>query len=1505
MAQQGPPTVDAIVGRLQRFQLDDGLPVIEAGAPVIELPTDWNLVNFSDRTAYAYKAFEKVIHEMTVIEDCQQRIETGQLFVSMLYSFRSCSKTLPQVKTADQANKHEIYQKTYEVLEPEIQKVKQLMYFHNDTITAFAGHIEKLAGQKNPVITDRMMRSFIKILDLLVVLDSLKNMKAALNNDFSCYKRAFQNLRSTVASSDQQAEENQRLHLFLANQMSIINNLRTSLVKISGYDDVIGQIITFAIDAFEQHLYVTPQERHTLLRVMALGIFLMDIESKDGKNSDTIVFRGKKIKIERFAKLFKRHLVVPLYGDMQLSLESIVRYAPNFRTEGKAFEVSAEDQRLYRDSIQISITPTSSQNTFLPIIRDEHDAIVTKIVSITSEISSFKEGIPPAFAAETAKTIYGILQKLGQWTSRVLEVSASKYAYPKVVPPPAPQVTTSIEPTAPETSAYELVVRLNYPPAELSGLVEAIGLIKGLAVVLRNSQSVIQPVLRQHVYYKTQEFLQVHIRDMIRSISKKKGKGTMRDNLLAIRGFFTDWKDPSEHASDPAIMGKKIERPFSILRRSVPPGYTQSHVLRAVVLHLLDSANAKTGMFADKDFKSEHVTEMKQFYDDSFIFDYLVNYGETLRCANDLADLWYREFYLDLSKQPQFPIDWSLPWILANHVMATKNAAPLMECILYPLDLYNDAAYRALYQLRQRYLFDEVEAELNLAFDQLIFRLSETIYADYKTYASSLLMEKTFRQSAENAIRVNVQRARYDVLLQQRHIQFLGRSLDLNGLIAQRLNETIKDNIDLAINRFELKSLSGIVELELLLENIRLTHKLLSEFITLEDFEYLFAEANESSSAKSFFGRILLHSIFETVNEFLPNACYNSVTQRFVETPNRHTDFVQRDTLKMKTQHLFGNKSYTAAFVQYAELFRGFIGVPHIAALVRVVGVSNISLYVNEVIKNMELKVQQVIAPYIRELVSGLPPSTKLPLFDYGVQGIFGYFQLLLKDFISYEELKSEVFQNIRAVGNSLVLMNVLDIAVSQVELVSYMQAAPFLGVSHDNILPPSSPFMDSVLQLSGLLNRGIARNVDALAHIPNIAARAEEMYKPEKGKSFVKYFLHKFQDIMSPLRAEWCANLGPGDMFPIENSREFYRLWSALQFIFCLPPDQPKPAPRDPKSKEPVEQPRRIPDCFECYGDGWAWAGMTIIFFLNQHHRFEVFDFCYHILNAVQALRTRDADPILQMFINNAIQIRDLNASIFSTLYNHCAYEDEKVAVFHPPAHEYVEEVKVISLADDEPAPPKAAAPSSSTPSSPAPTPQKAERPVSTAFATPPPPPPPSSSGAPPPPPEELRHHRHLWEEHHHLRHLSEELHHHRHLWEEHHHLRHLSEELHHHRHLWEEHHHLRHLWEEPRHHLHLWEELHPHHHLLWEAHHHLHQWEELRHHRHQWEELHHLRHRWEEHRHLRHHLLWEARHHRHLWEELRHHLHLFLVNVAWLMSDSQTLMPSSCTENCVPLAT
>jgi cytoplasmic FMR1 interacting protein len=75
------------------------------------------------------------------------------------------------------------------------------------------------------------------------------------------------------------------------------------------------------------------------------------------------------------------------------------------------------------------------------------------------------------------------------------------------------------------------------------------------------------------------------------------------------------------------------------------------------------------------------------------------------------------------------------------------------------------------------------------------------------------MLDKTYRDECDSlGIAVSHPRAhRYESLLKQRHVQVLGRPIDLNKLIAQTINSVIQNSLDIAISRFETADLTGIM----------------------------------------------------------------------------------------------------------------------------------------------------------------------------------------------------------------------------------------------------------------------------------------------------------------------------------------------------------------------------------------------------------------------------------------------------------------------------------------------------------------------------------------------------------------------------------------------------------------------------------------------------------------------------------------------------------------------
>jgi cytoplasmic FMR1 interacting protein len=73
---------------------------------------------------------------------------------------------------------------------------------------------------------------------------------------------------------------------------------------------------------------------------------------------------------------------------------------------------------------------------------------------------------------------------------------------------------------------------------------------------------------------------------------------------------------------------------------------------------------------------------LENFLHSSFFYGYLLNVGTLADSTADMGDLWYRERFLELSKQMsankdivQFPIKMSFPWILIDHIVNAQNTS--------------------------------------------------------------------------------------------------------------------------------------------------------------------------------------------------------------------------------------------------------------------------------------------------------------------------------------------------------------------------------------------------------------------------------------------------------------------------------------------------------------------------------------------------------------------------------------------------------------------------------------------------------------------------------------------------------------------------------------------------------------------------------------------------------------------------------------------------------------
>eukprot|EP01090_Pellita_catalonica_P002598 TRINITY_DN12174_c0_g1_i2.p1 TRINITY_DN12174_c0_g1~~TRINITY_DN12174_c0_g1_i2.p1 ORF type:complete len:407 (+),score=69.07 TRINITY_DN12174_c0_g1_i2:276-1496(+) len=406
--------------------------------------------------------------------------------------------------------------------------------------------------------------------------------------------------------------------------------------------------------------------------------------------------------------------------------------------------------------------------------------------------------------------------------------------------------------------------------------------------------------------------------------------------------------------------------------------------------------------------------------------------------------------------------------------------------------------------------------------------------------------------------------------------------------------------------------------------------------------------------------------------------------------------------------------------------------MPHLLALVRVVGRTNLPLVVGECLENLNLKIANVLIPYVRELLKGMPQSSKLPLFQYMTFGNFENFRNQLVDLMRYPELMT-AFQHFKEFGNTIALLSLLEQALSVVDTDTFVQAAPFLGITPENINEQvsdssNSPLYKSISGIcSALGNDSKTRAPGILKDIADHTWKADQFYRPSpKNMSLLKAAFAKLDATVSNVSQIWANPIADNGVLPVDSTNEFYRLWSALQFVYCLPVEKGLSRP-------------------ELFGDGFPYAGITLIYFLRQQHRFQVFDFSYHIINVEEAIPTKQDPSMTSLFafLPMASKVRELNDDIFNVLSVSYPIEKTQILILHPPAEEHGTEF-ITSAGGDTPI----ASHSNPSPlprdSTPAPLPRDGGEEQEEAydeFAAPmdaPPPLPRDGGGAPPPLPRD-----------------------------------------------------------------------------------------------------------------------------------------------------------------------
>eukprot|EP00035_Acanthoeca_spectabilis_P004839 m.107332 g.107332 ORF g.107332 m.107332 type:complete len:1266 (-) comp12746_c0_seq1:41-3838(-) len=1227
-SQIGQELGDALVNVavLANHQQLKDQPIIEAAAVSLDYDASFD-TNFVDRDAFV-RGISKYVEEAAAFEQLNLVLEEGIEHCGTLYTWRCCSRAVPQPKSNEQQNRQEMYEETLRVLGPEADKIKVLYGYASKSIGMFVNEVRSLSNPERlkGFISQTTKVTLGRMIDMFVTLDSLKNFKSSLNNDFAFWKRAegFLNQGAAATKDPNSLMEIQQIGIWLATQRSIITSLSNELVKIDGFEMVLAEIVNECAKLIENGFFVLPSEKHSLLKTMAFGLYLMDI-NPDAKKS---LYKNKAISISRFDKIFKTVPVVPLFGDMQITLMSLLQQGKHYSESHWSGWSPAEEEKVGAREFNI----LAKLNAF----KDERDQL---ICALRLAAGSDVEGKPVNQSGEKISDLaLRGLQTVARWTTTFSELYAWKLAHPM-------DRYRNRECTD-DSLAYEKSCRYNYSSEEKTALIELIAMIKDVSRTLWQMQSTLTEAIHRDMHDEMQGFVQVSIREAIRYASKKK-KQKARTVLLGLRSTCADWLAGRE-PTDPAVSGTKDPKYVTqaVPTRPTGPSSTQLYMFRTMLESLC--ADEKKKSLRD-DLESSSVKVMLEFYERSYFYKDLLNYNHCLQRASDLSQLWYREYHLELTMGTmiQFPIEMSLPFMLVDHILSSRDPS-MIEYVLYPLDLYNDAAGYALTTFRKQHLYDEVEAEVDLAFDQFIARLSNEIFTHYKTRASSIMLSSKFKtECAVKGHRIEeMSEHRYMTVLAQTSFQLLGRSVDISRLLTQRLNVMLRKAIDIAIKRFEGKDLTQVKAFEDLIANNRLTHKLLSEELRLDDFDEMYAEINRSTK-QPILNRVTLTVFAELCTDLIPNFAFNGGSQRFVR-PERAPLFgdgiPQRERIPAsKSMYLFGNKTMDKTFAAIHSRSNGFVGRMHFDAIIRLLGYGSIAFCIDEMLRVVDHAIKNVVAPYVEVLLEGMPKMSKLPLMDYGSKGCIGFYQLSLTSILQYQQLQTDMFHAFREIGNGLIIFMMLEESLTNEEVLDLSQARPFQG-----IVPVAFKENEDAKAKIREAEQAVRfmKFADQLKTVEDPVRQALGGYASElthkrvcTGFSIFTAVLKRIRDCLleaTTERGRKVFNTPPpvNDIMDVDECNQFHRLWSAILYVS---------ASTCARSRSDSHQ--------TYFGDGLLWGGCAIIALTNQQKRFQAFDFNSHIIRVWEFDRCNEdsADMNVPQFVAFARKKKDLMEQVFT----------------------------------------------------------------------------------------------------------------------------------------------------------------------------------------------------------------------------------------------------------------
>lgn len=378
--------VEEAIAALSTFSLEDNQPEVQG--PAVWVSTERGATNspieYNDVSAYRLSLSEdtKAFNQLNTL------IQEGKEMASVLYTYRSCVKALPQLPDSMKQSQADLYLETYQVLDLEMSRLREIQRWQASAASKLAADMQRFSRPERRINgpTISHLWSMLKLLDVLVQLDHLKNAKASIPNDFSWYKRTFTQVSVQWQDTDSMREELDDLQIFLSTRWAILLNLHVEMFRVNNVEDILQVLIIFAVESLELDFALLFPERHILLRVLPVLVVLATSSEKDSESL------YKRVKVNRLINIFKNDPVIPAFPDLHLSPAAILKelstYFQKFSAQTRLLTLPAPHELPSREA-------QDYQRHYLIVnhigaIRAEHDDFTVRFASSMNQLLMLK-----------------------------------------------------------------------------------------------------------------------------------------------------------------------------------------------------------------------------------------------------------------------------------------------------------------------------------------------------------------------------------------------------------------------------------------------------------------------------------------------------------------------------------------------------------------------------------------------------------------------------------------------------------------------------------------------------------------------------------------------------------------------------------------------------------------------------------------------------------------------------------------------------------------------------------------------------------------------------------------------------------------------------------------------------------------------------------------------------------------------------------------------------------